>query len=83
MCSVTKIDGLSLPVFGLGKWFEISPHEAGFTDLGLFINTSHLGDRIHQTDPEGKEPEMDSSLLCWKHNPSTANCTTTGFNSYN
>ncbi|XP_047427809.1 cytosolic phospholipase A2 gamma-like [Mugil cephalus] len=24
------------------KWFEISPHEAGFTDLGLYVDTAHL-----------------------------------------
>ncbi|KAE8283571.1 hypothetical protein D5F01_LYC18974 [Larimichthys crocea] len=45
------------------KWFEITPHEAGFTDLGLFINTSHLGSRIHEAEPDGKGPEMDMVKL--------------------
>ncbi|XP_029912973.1 cytosolic phospholipase A2 zeta-like [Myripristis murdjan] len=26
-----------------GKWFELTPHESGFTELGLFVNTSRLG----------------------------------------
>uniref|UniRef100_A0A668AW69 PLA2c domain-containing protein n=1 Tax=Myripristis murdjan TaxID=586833 RepID=A0A668AW69_9TELE len=25
------------------KWFELTPHESGFTELGLFVNTSRLG----------------------------------------
>ncbi|TKS92366.1 Cytosolic phospholipase A2 gamma [Collichthys lucidus] len=45
------------------KWFEMTPHEAGFTDLGLFINTSHFGSRIHEAEPDGKGPEMDMVKL--------------------
>ncbi|XP_037649005.1 cytosolic phospholipase A2 gamma-like isoform X2 [Sebastes umbrosus] len=45
------------------KWFEMTPHEAGFTDLGLFINTSHVGSKIHEADPEGQGPEMDMTQL--------------------
>ncbi|XP_027140730.1 cytosolic phospholipase A2 [Larimichthys crocea] len=56
-------DCLCLSVFGTAKWFEITPHEAGFTDLGLFINTSHLGSRIHEAEPDGKGPEMDMVKL--------------------
>ncbi|XP_062295351.1 cytosolic phospholipase A2 gamma-like [Scomber scombrus] len=33
-----------------GRWFEITPHEAGFTDLGLFINTTHLNSRSQGID---------------------------------
>ncbi|XP_070778895.1 cytosolic phospholipase A2 gamma-like [Enoplosus armatus] len=46
-----------------GKWFEMTPHEAGFTDLGLFINTSHLGSRIHEADPDDRVSEMDMVKL--------------------
>ncbi|XP_067471540.1 cytosolic phospholipase A2 gamma-like [Thunnus thynnus] len=46
-----------------GKWFEMTPHEAGFTDLGLFINTSHLESRIQEADPSGKRPGIDMVKL--------------------
>ncbi|XP_073350877.1 cytosolic phospholipase A2 gamma-like isoform X2 [Pagrus major] len=45
------------------KWFEMTPHEVGFTDLGLFINTSHLSSRIHKAHPEDKGLEMDITKL--------------------
>ncbi|XP_038565778.1 cytosolic phospholipase A2 gamma-like [Micropterus salmoides] len=45
------------------KWFEMTPHEAGFTDLGLFINTSLLGSRIHEADAEGGGSTMDMVRL--------------------
>ncbi|XP_041812431.1 cytosolic phospholipase A2 zeta-like [Chelmon rostratus] len=46
-----------------GKWFEMTPREVGFTDLGLFINTSHLVSTTEGADPEGKRPEMDMVKL--------------------
>ncbi|XP_033969552.1 cytosolic phospholipase A2 gamma-like [Trematomus bernacchii] len=46
-----------------GKWFELTPHEAGFTDLGLFINTSHVGSSNYDEGPEGKETEMDMTQM--------------------
>ncbi|XP_034394921.1 cytosolic phospholipase A2 gamma-like [Cyclopterus lumpus] len=45
-----------------GKWFEMTPHEAGFTDLGFFINTSHLISS-HEADRGVKGPEMDMIKL--------------------
>ncbi|KAM6914145.1 cytosolic phospholipase A2 gamma-like [Lycodopsis pacificus] len=45
-----------------GKWFEMTPHEAGFTDLGFFINTSHVGSN-READRGGKGPEMDMIKL--------------------
>ncbi|KAM8724688.1 cytosolic phospholipase A2 gamma-like isoform 3-T3 [Acanthopagrus schlegelii] len=45
------------------KWFEMAPHEVGFTELGLFINTSHLGSKIHEAHPEDEGPEMDMTKL--------------------
>uniref|UniRef100_A0A8C2ZT58 PLA2c domain-containing protein n=1 Tax=Cyclopterus lumpus TaxID=8103 RepID=A0A8C2ZT58_CYCLU len=44
------------------KWFEMTPHEAGFTDLGFFINTSHLISS-HEADRGVKGPEMDMIKL--------------------
>ncbi|XP_030580761.1 cytosolic phospholipase A2 gamma-like [Archocentrus centrarchus] len=35
-----------------GKWFEVTPHEAGFVDLGLFIDTAKLGSKIHSAGSE-------------------------------
>lgn len=43
----------------LGKWFEMSPHEAGFTELGLFLETSLLGSKFQGGELLEKKPEMD------------------------
>ncbi|XP_068565332.1 cytosolic phospholipase A2 gamma-like [Cebidichthys violaceus] len=45
-----------------GKWFEMTPHEAGFTDLGFFINASHVGSS-HEAARGGKRLEMDMIKL--------------------
>ncbi|KAL6103500.1 pla2g4c [Pungitius sinensis] len=46
-----------------GKWFEVSPHEAGFTDLGYFIETSLLGSKFENGELLEKKPEMDMIKL--------------------
>ncbi|XP_029945814.1 cytosolic phospholipase A2 gamma-like [Salarias fasciatus] len=45
------------------KWFEVSPHEAGFTELDLFVNTSLLGSKFQMGDLLEKKPEMDMIKL--------------------
>ncbi|XP_041634520.1 cytosolic phospholipase A2 gamma-like [Cheilinus undulatus] len=45
-----------------GRWFELTPHESGFTDLGQFINSSMLGSRIHEI-PDGRGTGMDMVRL--------------------
>ncbi|KAM9843162.1 cytosolic phospholipase A2 gamma-like [Aulostomus maculatus] len=42
-----------------GKWFEVSPHEAGFTELGVFVETSLLGSSFHRGELTERKPEMD------------------------
>ncbi|XP_031174239.1 cytosolic phospholipase A2 gamma-like isoform X1 [Sander lucioperca] len=46
-----------------GKWFEVTPHEAGFTELGLFIKTSLLGSKFQNGKLLVKKPEMDMVKL--------------------
>ncbi|KAE8283584.1 Cytosolic phospholipase A2 zeta [Larimichthys crocea] len=46
-----------------GKWFELSPHEAGFTELGFFIETSLLGSKFKDGELLEKKPEMDMVKL--------------------
>ncbi|XP_071370463.1 cytosolic phospholipase A2 gamma-like, partial [Centroberyx affinis] len=46
-----------------GKWFEVTPHESGFTDLGLFIKTSHLGSIFQAGELLEERPEMDMVKL--------------------
>ncbi|XP_039994449.1 cytosolic phospholipase A2 gamma-like isoform X2 [Xiphias gladius] len=46
-----------------GKWFEVSPHEAGFTELDLFIETSLLGSKFQIGELLEQEPEMDMVRL--------------------
>ncbi|TKS92370.1 Cytosolic phospholipase A2 gamma [Collichthys lucidus] len=46
-----------------GKWFELSPHEAGFTELGFFIETSLLGSKFKGGELVEKKPEMDMVKL--------------------
>ncbi|CAN9505359.1 unnamed protein product [Ophioblennius macclurei] len=42
-----------------GQWFEISPHEAGFTELDLFVDTSLLDSKFQMGNLVEKKPEMD------------------------
>ncbi|KAM4531784.1 cytosolic phospholipase A2 gamma-like isoform 1-T1 [Odontesthes bonariensis] len=46
-----------------GKWFEVSPHEAGFTELGLFVETSLLGSEFQSGELLEEKPEMDMVKL--------------------
>ncbi|XP_047199699.1 cytosolic phospholipase A2 gamma-like isoform X4 [Hippoglossus stenolepis] len=42
-----------------GKWFEVSPHEAGFTELGVFVETSLLGSKFQSGELQEQKTEMD------------------------
>uniref|UniRef100_A0A665U0D2 PLA2c domain-containing protein n=1 Tax=Echeneis naucrates TaxID=173247 RepID=A0A665U0D2_ECHNA len=46
-----------------GKWFEVSPHESGFPEMGLFIETSLLGSKFQDGKLLEKKPEMDMVKL--------------------
>ncbi|KAF0032249.1 hypothetical protein F2P81_014539 [Scophthalmus maximus] len=46
-----------------GQWFEVSPHEAGFTELGLFVETSLLGSKFQSGELLEQKPEMDMVKL--------------------
>ncbi|XP_030296630.1 cytosolic phospholipase A2 gamma-like isoform X2 [Sparus aurata] len=46
-----------------GKWFEVSPHQAGFPELGVFIETSLLGSRFQGGKLLEQKPEMDMVQL--------------------
>uniref|UniRef100_A0A3B4VPF9 Phospholipase A2 group IVC n=1 Tax=Seriola dumerili TaxID=41447 RepID=A0A3B4VPF9_SERDU len=45
------------------KWFEVSPHEAGFTEIGLFVKTSLLGSKFQRGELLEEKPEMDMVKL--------------------
>lgn len=42
-----------------GQWFEVTPHEAGFTALNLFVPTSHLGSKFQGGELLQRRSEMD------------------------
>ncbi|XP_018553883.1 cytosolic phospholipase A2 gamma isoform X2 [Lates calcarifer] len=46
-----------------GKWFEVSPHEAGFTEMGVFVETSLLGSKFQSGELLEVTPEMDMVRL--------------------
>ncbi|XP_040917664.1 cytosolic phospholipase A2 gamma-like [Toxotes jaculatrix] len=46
-----------------GKWFEVTPHEAGFTEMDLFVETSLLGSKFQSGELLEKKPEMDMVKL--------------------
>ncbi|RVE75449.1 hypothetical protein OJAV_G00017260 [Oryzias javanicus] len=46
-----------------GKWFEVTPHEAGFPELGLFVPTSLLGSKFERGELLEKKLEMDMVKL--------------------
>ncbi|XP_016895834.1 cytosolic phospholipase A2 gamma [Cynoglossus semilaevis] len=46
-----------------GKWLEMSPHEAGFTEIGLFVPTTLLGSKFQKGELLEQKPEMDMIRL--------------------
>lgn len=58
-CAVCKNQTVCL----LGKWFEVSPHEAGFTEMGLFVQTSLMGSKFQNGELLEEKPEMDMVKL--------------------
>ncbi|XP_074552855.1 cytosolic phospholipase A2 gamma-like isoform X2 [Halichoeres trimaculatus] len=60
-CAIEKYCYAEGPIEG--KWFEVSPHEAGFTELGLFVETSLLGSKFQNGELMEKIPEMDMVKL--------------------
>lgn len=47
----------------------MTPHEAGFTELGVFLETSLLGSKFQGGEVLEKKPEMDMIELqggCWQ-----------------
>lgn len=42
-----------------GQWFEVTPHEAGFTAMGLFVETSLLGSKFQGGELLQRKSEMD------------------------
>ncbi|KAK6466268.1 cytosolic phospholipase A2 gamma-like, partial [Huso huso] len=50
---------------GLTKasWFEITPHEAGYSGLGYYVETSHMGSRFKRGELLENKEEMDMSYL--------------------
>ncbi|XP_073350156.1 cytosolic phospholipase A2 gamma-like [Pagrus major] len=60
-CAVEKHHLANGPIEG--KWFEVSPHEAGFPELGAFVETSLLGSRFQGGELLEQKPEMDMVQL--------------------
>ncbi|XP_071233886.1 cytosolic phospholipase A2 gamma-like [Salvelinus alpinus] len=46
-----------------GVWFEMTPHESGFSGLGAFVPTSCLGSKFEGGTLREKRKEMDMVLL--------------------
>ncbi|XP_059901850.1 cytosolic phospholipase A2 gamma-like isoform X3 [Gadus macrocephalus] len=44
-------------------WFEFTPHEAGFPELGLFVSTAYLGSGFEGGELKEQKPEMDMVQL--------------------
>uniref|UniRef100_H3D922 PLA2c domain-containing protein n=1 Tax=Tetraodon nigroviridis TaxID=99883 RepID=H3D922_TETNG len=44
-------------------WFEVSPHESGYTELDLFVDTPQLGSKFAAGCLQEKLPEMDMVKL--------------------
>uniref|UniRef100_A0A671L0Q5 PLA2c domain-containing protein n=1 Tax=Sinocyclocheilus anshuiensis TaxID=1608454 RepID=A0A671L0Q5_9TELE len=45
------------------SWFEISPHEAGYSLTGAFVGTSSFGSQFDNGSNKNPEPEMDMLYL--------------------
>ena len=46
-----------------GQWFEVTPHEAGFVELDVFVQTSLLGSKFKNGKLLEEQPEMDMVKL--------------------
>jgi len=44
-------------------WFEITPHEAGFSLIGAFVGTSSFGSQFDKGSMIKKQPEIDMLYL--------------------
>uniref|UniRef100_A0A8C4YW00 Cytosolic phospholipase A2 gamma-like n=1 Tax=Gadus morhua TaxID=8049 RepID=A0A8C4YW00_GADMO len=44
-------------------WFEFTPHEAGFPELGHFVSTAYLGSGFEGGELKEQKPEMDMVQL--------------------
>ncbi len=44
-------------------WFEISPHEAGYSHTGVFVETSSFGSQFDNGCKIKNQPEMDMLYL--------------------
>eukprot|EP00063_Salmo_salar_P036823 XP_014011658.1 PREDICTED: cytosolic phospholipase A2 gamma-like [Salmo salar] len=53
----------SPPLFSVAVWFEMTPHECGFSGLGAFIDTSCLRCKFEGGIMTEKRKEMDMVLL--------------------
>ncbi|XP_034567682.1 cytosolic phospholipase A2 gamma-like [Notolabrus celidotus] len=60
-CAIEKFGYSDGPMEG--KWFEVTPHEAGFTELDLYVETSLLGSKFQSGALVEKKPEMDMVKL--------------------
>uniref|UniRef100_A0A8C7K3F1 Cytosolic phospholipase A2 zeta n=1 Tax=Oncorhynchus kisutch TaxID=8019 RepID=A0A8C7K3F1_ONCKI len=50
-------------LLSVGVWFEMTPHESGFSGLGAFVSTSFLGSQFEGGTLTEKRKEMDMVLL--------------------
>uniref|UniRef100_A0A8C8ENH5 PLA2c domain-containing protein n=1 Tax=Oncorhynchus tshawytscha TaxID=74940 RepID=A0A8C8ENH5_ONCTS len=53
----------NLHLLSVGVWFEMTPHESGFSGLGAFVPTSCLGSQFDGGTLREKRKEMDMVLL--------------------
>ncbi|XP_051751353.1 cytosolic phospholipase A2 gamma-like [Ctenopharyngodon idella] len=45
------------------SWFEITPHEAGYSLTGAFVDTSNFGSKFHQGSQTNQQDEFDMLYL--------------------
>ncbi|XP_073696286.1 cytosolic phospholipase A2 gamma-like [Garra rufa] len=57
------IDKQSKQVEDGDPWFEISPHEAGYSLTGAFVGTSSFGSQFDNGSKKKQQPEMDMLYL--------------------
>uniref|UniRef100_A0A8K9WXZ7 PLA2c domain-containing protein n=1 Tax=Oncorhynchus mykiss TaxID=8022 RepID=A0A8K9WXZ7_ONCMY len=58
-----SVEQFSPTVLTVGVWFEMTPHESGFSGLGAFVPTSCLRSRFKGRTLIEKRKEMDMVLL--------------------
>ncbi len=54
---------VSIGFLSADPWFEINPHEAGYSLTGVFVDTCNFGSQFHEGSKKKHQDEFDMLYL--------------------